>query len=50
MIGDSIIDIQTGKNAEVTAVACLWGFNTHEELAPAQPDFFIKTPQQLLSL
>lgn len=50
MIGDSIIDIQAGQNAQVTSVACLWGFNTREELAVAAPDFFINTPQELLIL
>lgn len=50
MLGDSLIDILAAQNAEVTSVACLWGFNTREELAVQNPDFSIETPQQLLGL
>lgn len=50
MIGDSIIDIQAGKNAAVTTVGCLWGFSTRTDLAPEKPDFMIEKPAELLKI
>lgn len=47
-IGDSIYDIQTGKNAGVATIAVTWGIATENELQNTQPDFLVKTWDQLL--
>lgn len=46
--GDSIYDIQTGKNAGVPTIAVTWGIATENELKKTQPDFLVKTWAQLL--
>lgn len=49
MLGDSLIDIEAGKNAGVKTVACLWGFNTKAELVLGQPDLMLSYPTELLT-
>ena len=39
MIGDSDVDIMTGKNAGITTIGCAWGFRGVEELKSAGADF-----------
>lgn len=34
-IGDSEVDIETAKNAEIPCIACQWGFRTRQELLDA---------------
>mgnify|MGYP004631893339 FL=1 len=46
-VGDSIVDIETARNAGVPVIACTWGFVAHEELAAAQPDYLIDQPQEI---
>ena len=48
MIGDTYIDIQTGKNAGVKTIGCLWGFRTLEELADAGADFIARMPEDIV--
>ncbi len=38
-IGDSCVDMQTGKNAGVTTVGVSWGFRPKAELESYNPDF-----------
>lgn len=45
MIGDSINDIEAGKRARITSIACTWGYGSRDELAGA--DRFVHTPQEL---
>lgn len=47
-IGDSIYDIQTGKNAGVATIAVTWGIATENELENTEPDFLVKSWDQLL--
>lgn len=48
MIGDSIYDLHSAKAAQVTTVACLYGFNDEKTLLLESPDFAIKNPGELL--
>ncbi len=50
MIGDTSIDINTGKNAGVKTIGCLWGFRTLEELTNANADFIAKKPSDILDI
>ena len=49
-VGDSGVDMQTAKNAGLTAVGVTWGFRGREELESAGADALIDTPEQLLSM
>ena len=41
LIGDSAIDIETGKNAGVKTVAVTYGFRSRPEIERAQPDLIV---------
>jgi phosphoglycolate phosphatase len=41
-IGDSLVDIETARNAGVEAAVVLHGFNTEDELQSAHPDLMAK--------
>ena len=49
-IGDSLVDIQTARNANVPIAACSWGFVPKQELETACPDYLIDAPNQVLDL
>jgi phosphoglycolate phosphatase len=49
MIGDSAVDIQTARNAEVLSCGVEWGFQP-EGFAASPPDFLVQNPQQLLDV
>ena len=49
-VGDSIHDMQSGRAAGVLTAAALWGPFTRAQLEPAQPDFWLEEPAQLLDL
>lgn len=42
MIGDSRVDIEAGKNAEMKTCGCLFGFRGRDELEKAGADFLIE--------
>jgi phosphoglycolate phosphatase len=46
MVGDSGVDVQTARNARVTACGVTWGFQP-ETFAADAPDFLIDRPEQL---
>lgn len=50
MIGDSDVDIQTGRNAGMLTVGCAWGFRGAKALAEAGPDRIANLPEDLLSI
>ena len=49
-VGDTVIDIQTAKNAGICSVGVGWGYRSREELLLAGPDHFIESPLDLLPL
>jgi len=50
MIGDTEIDIQTCKAANITSVAVTYGYRSKEELLSLQPDYLIDNLSELLTL
>lgn len=46
-VGDSEVDIRTGKNAGVRTVGVAWGFRTREELEEAEAETIICSPREL---
>jgi pyrophosphatase PpaX len=49
-VGDSIHDLHSGRDAGVRTAAVLWGPFSRSQLEPAQPDYWIERPNELLSL
>jgi phosphoglycolate phosphatase len=49
-VGDSVIDIQTAKNAGLLSVAVTWGFQPKELLKAENPDYIIDTPEELFTI
>lgn len=49
-VGDTNVDIMTGKNAGMTTVGVLWGFRSKQELTDAGADYVIDAPAQLLTV
>lgn len=49
-IGDTGVDMQTGRGAGITTVGVLWGFRTKEELQENHADHIISSPDELLLL
>lgn len=48
-IGDSGVDMQTAKNADLTAAGVTWGFRDRETLLESGADFLAGHPAQLLA-
>ena len=48
-LGDSLVDYETAKNANVPFVACSWGFVPREKLVEAGISTIIDRPQDLFS-
>ena len=48
-IGDSEVDVLTGKNAKMVSVAVSWGFRERSVLESAEPDFLFDTRAELLN-
>ena len=49
-IGDSLVDAETAKAANLPFVACTWGFCTEEQLASANPDYMVQHPIEILTI
>lgn len=49
-IGDTEVDIKTGKNIGVKTVAVAWGFRDFEDLKIENPDFMIENPMEIIDL
>jgi phosphoglycolate phosphatase-like HAD superfamily hydrolase len=49
MVGDSGVDVQTARNAEVRACGVAWGFQP-ESFAEYPPDVVIRTPLEFRAL
>jgi len=49
-VGDSEVDIETGRRAEMTTVGVLWGFRSRSTLEAAGAHKIISHPSELLSV
>lgn len=49
-VGDSDVDVLTGKNGALTVCGVLWGFRDRPELEEAGADYVIERPEELLGL
>lgn len=49
-IGDSLVDLETGRNTRLQTVLCSWGFVEREKLVQANPDYIIDNPAELLDI
>lgn len=49
-VGDSGVDMQTAKNAQVYAVGALWGFRSEEELKKNGADVLATSPTKLMKI
>lgn len=49
MIGDSAVDVATGRNAGVATCGVLWGFNG-SAVVESRPDALVAAPHELLGL
>lgn len=49
-IGDTKIDMQTAKNANMTAIGVLWGFRDEKELRENGADFIVKEPLEIINI
>jgi phosphoglycolate phosphatase len=50
MVGDTPVDIEAGQRAGMRTCAVAWGYGDHAELRKLQPDLWIETPAELLSV
>ena len=48
-VGDSNVDMQTGKNAQVTTIGVSWGFRSCAELQAYHPDCIADKPCDILN-
>ena len=49
-VGDSSVDIQTGRNAGILSVGVTWGFGGKEAFLGMTPDVTVDCPEQLLDI
>ena len=49
MVGDSGVDMKTGKNAGMTSLGVSWGFRSRKELIESGADLVIDNPSELIS-
>lgn len=47
-IGDSEVDVETGKNAKMRTIAVTWGFREEEKLKGA--DYIVSSPKDILNI
>lgn len=50
IVGDSLIDMKTGKNAGILTCGVTWGFRPKEELEAFGPDELIDSPKDLMRI
>ena len=49
-IGDTKIDMQTAKSANMTAIGVLWGFRDEKELRDFGADFIVSNPLEIIKI
>lgn len=48
-IGDSVVDVQTAKNAGVFCIGVAWGFGGRASFDTGRPDLIIERPSEILA-
>lgn len=46
--GDTLVDMQTGKNAGIYTIGVLWGFRDMEEIKSGNPQMIVSHPSEIL--
>lgn len=49
-VGDTMVDMQTAKSANMIAIGVLWGFRDEKELMENGADFIVKHPLDILEI
>lgn len=49
-VGDSDVDIETAKNADLSCIAVSWGFRDKSVLIPLKPEYIIDKPSLLADI
>ncbi len=49
-VGDTYVDITTGKNAGMKTIGVLWGFRDEKELTEAGADYIVSSPEQIYNI
>ncbi len=49
-VGDTNVDIKTGKNAGYDAIGVLWGFRDEAELRDAGADYIVAHPSEIMDI
>ncbi len=49
-VGDSEVDIQTARNAEIPCIAVLWGFRNESFLRSLNPDYIVNKPSEIVEV
>lgn len=49
-IGDTKVDMQTAKSANMTAIGVLWGFRDEKELKDFGADHIVNNPLQIIKI
>jgi phosphoglycolate phosphatase len=47
MVGDSAVDVETGRNAGATTIGCAWGLRGRDELVAAGVDHLVEHPSEI---
>jgi phosphoglycolate phosphatase len=50
LVGDSVVDIQTARNAGMKIAAVTWGFRPEEEIRAAGPDYLVHDPLEIVRI
>ena len=50
MIGDSNVDVQTGRNAGTTVIGCAWGFRGRDELRRERADYIAEKTGDIIDI
>ena len=50
MVGDTVFDIEGGKENGLTTVAVNYGFGKEEVLRNSNPDFFVESVEELFEV
>jgi len=49
-VGDTNVDIRTGKNAGVRTIGVLWGFRGRAEIEEAGADYIVNSAEEILNI